>query len=50
LRKPKSGQPFLLGTMAPEALVLRQRRLAYGTSLLFVLCSAGAAWLVTFGR
>ena len=46
LRKPKSGQPFLLGTMAPEELVLRQQRLAYGASLLFLLCSACAAWLL----
>ena len=46
LRKPKSGQPFLLGAMAPEELVLRQQRLAYGASLLFLLCSACAAWLL----
>ena len=46
LRKPKSGQPFLLGAMAPEELVLRQQRRAYGASLLFLLCSACAAWLL----
>lgn len=50
LSKPKSGQPFLLGAMVPEELALRQRRLAYGAAFLFVLCSTGAAWLVTFGR
>jgi hypothetical protein len=50
LRKPKSGQPFLLGAMAPEELVLRQRRVAYGASLLFLLCAIGAAWLVTLDR
>jgi hypothetical protein len=46
LRKPKSGQPFLLGAMAPEELVLRQQRLAYGAAFLFLLCSACAAWLL----
>ena len=50
LRKPGHGQPFLLGAMAPEALALRQRRLAFGAGLLFLLCSAGAAWLVTHHR
>jgi hypothetical protein len=50
LRKPGHGQPFLLGAMAPETLALRQRRLAFGAGLLFLLCSAGAAWLVTHSQ
>jgi len=47
LRKPGHGQPFLMGAMAPEALVLRHRRFAFGAGLVFLLCSAAAAWLVT---
>lgn len=47
MRKPGHGQPFLLGAMTPEALALRHRRFALGTGLLFLLCSAAAAWLAT---
>ena len=46
LRKPRHGQPFLLGAMTPEALALRHRRIAFGSGLLFLVCTAGAAWLV----
>ncbi len=50
LRKPDPGQPYLLGAMPPDVLVLRHRRRAFGAGFLFLLCSIGTAWLLALGR